>query len=237
MEDLKFLTMNRPVQRGQVERLKEIIRDQGYNKGLPIIVDKDGNILDGQHRYVACKELGIEPEIIVDGTDAIIPLINSSQLRWSMKDYINFYAGKGFPDYIILDNLCKAKKLSPGIAYNIIYSKSIARPALTRKDKSVPLKDGTFKFPDHTPKYFTKLESKIDKILNLVNVLGIPRTDRLVIAISKLAEEPNFSFATMIKKLDYQKARVYRCSTITEYVNMLSDIYNHKNSKKVLVKY
>jgi ParB-like chromosome segregation protein Spo0J len=35
---------------------------QMVGQRIPIIVDKDGNIIDGHHRFRICKELGIEPE-------------------------------------------------------------------------------------------------------------------------------------------------------------------------------
>lgn len=35
---------------------------QMVGQRIPIIVDKDGNIIDGHHRFEICRELGIEPE-------------------------------------------------------------------------------------------------------------------------------------------------------------------------------
>lgn len=239
MKDLKMLDFNRPIQRGQVDRLKALIEEKGYNKGLPIIVDKDGNILDGQHRYVACKELGIEPIIVEGGTDDLIPLLNSTQLKWKTEDYVNYYAGKGLPDYIILKNICLAKKISPSVAYNIVTNRSVLRSNLTKGhgEKRImnPINDGSFKFPENTPKYFEKLERKIDNILNLVVQLRLPRTDKLVVAIARLAENSNFSFVTMLSKIELQRARIYRCTTIGEYIEMLCNVYNYKTKGKKLV--
>lgn len=50
------------------ERLKADIEKNGLE--YPILVDPDGNIVDGHHRMRACKELGIKPKTeVVDGTD------------------------------------------------------------------------------------------------------------------------------------------------------------------------
>jgi ParB-like chromosome segregation protein Spo0J len=45
------------------------IRD--YGQRHPLIVDDNGVILDGRHRYRACKELGLEPSLkVFTGTEA-----------------------------------------------------------------------------------------------------------------------------------------------------------------------
>jgi hypothetical protein len=45
------------------ESLKQSILENGLY--LPIIINKNGIILDGHHRYKACQELGIEPKTLV----------------------------------------------------------------------------------------------------------------------------------------------------------------------------
>ena len=45
------------------QSLKQSIKAHGLH--LPIIVNSQGIILDGHHRFKACQELGIEPKILV----------------------------------------------------------------------------------------------------------------------------------------------------------------------------
>ncbi|MGC8569634.1 MAG: ParB N-terminal domain-containing protein [Nitrososphaeria archaeon] len=54
----------------EYEKLKEDIKEHGL---LEPIVVKDGEIIDGKHRYRACMELGIEPKF-VELPDGISPL-------------------------------------------------------------------------------------------------------------------------------------------------------------------
>lgn len=236
MKDINLSEANRTISRNHVDRMKELIRKHGYLNSFPIIVNEEGLIIDGQHRYLACKELGIEPPIVQEKSFDITPIINSTQLKWSTKDYVKYYAAKGYEDYMILEQICKNKNISPGVAYNIIFGKCTNKTGLANlKGISSPLKEGTMKLPDTSDKGLAKLERKIDMILVLINKLNLPKTDRLIIALSRIFNDKNFVYSTMLKKLDYQMARVYRCSTINEYLQMLANIYNHKNLKKITV--
>jgi ParB-like chromosome segregation protein Spo0J len=47
----------------EYESLKESIKQDGL--WVPLIVNQDGVLLDGHHRYKACKELRIKPHYIV----------------------------------------------------------------------------------------------------------------------------------------------------------------------------
>ena len=48
----------------EYELLKQSIKKEN-GLYVPIIVNQDGTILDGHHRYKACQELGIEPTAII----------------------------------------------------------------------------------------------------------------------------------------------------------------------------
>lgn len=235
LNDIRLSSANRDVLRPQVDRIKKLIEKYGYVQSSPIIVDPDGLIIDGQHRYIACKELQIEPPIVVEESFDLTPILNSSQMRWTLKDYVKYYSAKGYEHFAIMEQICKSKGLKPGVVYNIVFGKNVERTGMGRGEYQYPLKDGTFKFPDISDKGLAKIERKIDKVMNLVTLLDLPKTDRLIVAISRLAKDKNFAFDTMEAKIGYQRARIYRCSTIQEYMQMLANIYNNKNPKKVVV--
>ena len=98
-----------------------------------------------------------------------------------------------------------------------------------------PVRTGDFRIPDKSEKGLAKLERKVQAILDLVTQLGLPKTDRLITAITRLSNDSNFSFRIMQSKIAYQRSRIYRCTTIQEYMIMLSNIYNNKNTKKVTI--
>lgn len=239
LKDLKLTDANRDINMNQVKRLEEEIKKHGYIQAMPILADQDGFIVDGQHRYIACKNLEIEPPIVQVANFDLAPVLNATQLSWTLKDYIKFYAEKGYEDYIIIQNICKSKHITPGVAISIVFGKSSWRPGLRISSKgnptTNPVKTGALKLPSTKPKDLAKLDRKIDLILGLVRELGLPRTERLIVAIAQIAQDPNFVFKTMTAKIEYQRARIYRCSTIAEYVQMLANIYNNKNSKKIAV--
>lgn len=234
MAEIRITDVNRNVVPTQVERLTESIKKNGYFEGMPIMVNPDGLIVDGQHRFLACKNLGIEAPIVEVKNFDIVPILNSTQMRWSMKDYIKYYSAKGYPDYIILESLCKARDVSPNVAYSIINGRNINRQGLAQVHKN-DIKDGSFTIPDKSEKGLKKIDRKVEAVMRIIQMLDLPKTDRLCIAITRLANDSNFSFKVMEKKIAYQKARVYRCSTIQEYMNMLAGIYNNKNMKKIVV--
>lgn len=50
----------------EYESLKQSIKEEN-SLYVPIIINQNGIILDGHHRYKACQELGIEPKTLVKG--------------------------------------------------------------------------------------------------------------------------------------------------------------------------
>lgn len=65
------------------EELRESIRANGLRN--PVVVDRDGLIIDGRNRYKACQDLGIEPDVIVyDGDDIAEYVIDCNVTRRNM---------------------------------------------------------------------------------------------------------------------------------------------------------
>lgn len=95
---------NRKINGGLVNRIIDSINQIGYVKARPIIVDESFKIIDGQHRFEACKQLGlpIYYEITnIDGNRAMI-LLNKTQLIWRLQEYIEHWSIEGIDCYVKL---------------------------------------------------------------------------------------------------------------------------------------
>jgi hypothetical protein len=59
----EYASLLPPLSPDEFESLKQSIKQNGQR--LPIIVNNQGIILDGHHRFRACQELGIEPKYTI----------------------------------------------------------------------------------------------------------------------------------------------------------------------------
>ena len=58
-DKFSLINYNREVNRKHLNRLKISIKHKDLTKFKPVIVDKEFCVVDGQHTFVACKELGL----------------------------------------------------------------------------------------------------------------------------------------------------------------------------------
>ena len=76
----------------EYEALKLSISEKGFWKSNPIVVNNEGIILDGHHRYKACKELQVEPitttaELFDDRLEEKLYVINSNLTRRQLNSF------------------------------------------------------------------------------------------------------------------------------------------------------
>jgi DNA modification methylase len=61
----KYANKVPPLSRDQSEKVKQSLKSRGFIAEYPILINRNGDILDGHHRYWYSQELGIEPVIEV----------------------------------------------------------------------------------------------------------------------------------------------------------------------------
>lgn len=90
--------------------IQKFVDDPSFPKKFPfspIVVDKEYNIIDGQHRFQAAKKMNIPIYFIVDDTACLkdISTRNSQVKKWSGRDFVAFYAKIGKKPYILIKEL------------------------------------------------------------------------------------------------------------------------------------
>ena len=99
----KVMDKNRDID--HVKKIIKSIKKVGY-VAVPIIVNERMEIIDGQNRCEACRELGLPIYyIVIAGLDIIhCRSLNIGQSNWKMKDYIKSYSVEDI-SYKYLSNL------------------------------------------------------------------------------------------------------------------------------------
>ena len=105
----KRLEGNRPVLNARINKIKVSVRKNGYIFN-PIVVNEKYQIIDGQGRFEALKDLGVPIDFVVAngaGLEQCVAL-NASGSIWTMQDYIDSYCELGNENYIRLRELMEA---------------------------------------------------------------------------------------------------------------------------------
>lgn len=114
-DKFKFWPTNRPCDKYKALMRKIELNDR--TKACPIIVNQDFYIADGQHRFMACRELGkpiyYHRVFIPDSEmDEFIIMLNTDNKNWTMANRLNMYVSKGLPNYIELKRFMDYHKLN-----------------------------------------------------------------------------------------------------------------------------
>ena len=97
----KFLETNRKVYDAQVSRLTGLLKEPRGQRD-PIKINKQWEVIDGQHRLEAAKEGGLDAVMVLMQEDATIDdviVMNTSQKKWGWQDYLWTHSHSSRPNH------------------------------------------------------------------------------------------------------------------------------------------
>jgi hypothetical protein len=109
----KLINFNREINEKHVKKLVKSMQVQYLP--IPILVNKNMEIIDGQHRFTACQQLGLPiyyAIMLEEKSVDLIQRINSLSKAWKLTDYHRAYVIQGQQEYIKLNNLLKKYDIS-----------------------------------------------------------------------------------------------------------------------------
>ena len=119
--EFAFMPTNRGINNLLVKRLVKSIKEIGYVEARPVIVNQQMVIIDGQHRFLACQQLGLPIYYQVSDVDMSKAMINlnMNQTIWRLWDYVESWAESGFECYKELVNFRNKYKFTPSVCLSI----------------------------------------------------------------------------------------------------------------------
>ncbi len=223
----KFRGDNREkIERTHIDRLKESIKSRNMLELRPIVVNQEMEIIDGQHRLIAAKELGVDIyyQVKEDFKAEDIILMNISK-TWGVGDYLNYYCQNGHEEYLKLREFIKEKGITLRVALVITMGKS--------KNRMTEFKHGQYQFiAKEFGDTFDICWDTIHYIKKMQNVQYV-HSGKFWKALIIIINSPEFDREKWMENLKKMIDRVGPRVTTQEYVKMLADIHNWRSHSKI----
>lgn len=187
-----FIKSNRDVSRNHVKELKGQIND-GYEMP-PIIVRETGEILDGQHRFVALSELGKPIQFLIknDIKKDTLQKSNSVVSKWTIMDHIDYFRKEGNVNYQELKDFINYSELNTRMAA-LLLGRFKGRGGVTNGIKNgsfyVTSKDDAYQFVDEILMRI-RMENPTAKILFAIRkIYNLAVDNKLLVNVINALEE------------------------------------------------
>lgn len=229
----KFDPLNRSIKDSKLTKLKQsIARTKGNLQA--VLVDRDGNIIDGQHRYVACKSLGLPVRYTIADNDyksSDMLELNNNGSGWVTTDYAEYHAKQGNPNYqIFLKYKQQYPELKDGVLCCILEN---MYTLVNRSGGSMArrgFQEGSFVVM-HENKAKTLLAN-----LEIIRTFYKGWNKRaFVYALIHLSNCKDFNWDKFIAKLQIRHISLFDYPKAEDFVKVLVDIYNYRERKKLIV--
>lgn len=223
----KTIKGNRVLSPAHVRNLKEAIDKNNESRKLaPILVNEKYEIIDGQHRLEAIKQLGLSVYYIMHKglTLKTVQQLHSTAKQWQPMDYAQAFAklGNGYYQMYI-----DAKRSPYGLNHDSLLRYLGLEDCVT----STSFKEGNFVVPnfDYSMELLKQL-SDFQPYYKRYNIRNF------ALAFLRLAQEPHYNHKRMMTQFEKYGNKLEERASEVGFFKSLNKIYNYNLSeeKKVI---
>lgn len=221
-----FLRGNRAIDAPNLEKIKESMKEEQLL--IPIIVNQNMQIIDGQHRFTAAKELGLPIYYIVNeayGLEQVLRCNTGGSKKWTNEDFLFQHCEMNNDNYIQFRDLCQRYNVSVSDMIKIFCKTYGENTSIFKQN----FRSGAFVMDD---------KQKICDFLNGLDDFNIGdfyrynKKSNFIAAFMKLYFRKDYDHEIMKTKLETNGYQLKKCATTNDYLAMLcNNIYSY-NSKK-----
>lgn len=215
-----------------VKHLIKSIEIRDLTEYKPITVNPDYTIVDGQHRFLACKELKkpIYYQIIEENSTPYDLISLNVSLPWNLNDYLNYWVKEGNKNYIHLQAYIKKTGLLPTVVFKMIFGRSKKARQLFKEGLFVYKEDDYLLDIDivTTTRDIIKKHTKMSlKDLYFINSV------RFLDALMDVMKHPDFDKEKWYRQLVLNVDLMTPKATYIQFKELILHIYNYKQKNKL----
>lgn len=216
----RFIESNREPNRGHIEVLKSAFEENGnLTANQPILVNENMEIIDGQHRFTACVELGM-PIYYIQTPGLTVRdarQMNILHKGWGVDDYARSYAIAGDNNYRKYLEL----KEDYGFGHSILLAYISNATEKSKIFKN--FREGEFTFTDQDG-----ARERLDRLTEVSQFVPFAGDKNFARAFLKVMTIESYDHKRMLRKLELHQNLLHRFVNVEDYQRMLEDIYNYQ---------
>lgn len=226
-DKFKLLKYNRRVDVNHVAMLKKKILVSNELHTNPIHVTKNFEVINGQHRLTAARELGVPVYYeVVDPFDPSSILHSNYAKAWSAEDYIHYYAEMGSDEHKKVIELCDKYGLPVSACLILLghHGRSKQMEGFNIKEDRLFLFHKTMQFRNQLINEAPEHDHDFRSTVRNVKFLEI---------ILKMIDSTKFDLARLHRMLIKHHFKVRGRARKCDYVVLILEIYNYGLANKV----
>lgn len=219
---------NRVVSDNHVRNLVRSISEHNMLSANPIIVNKNFDVIDGQHRLEAARQLGIPVHYVFNDEAALedIQRLNTVSRAWGLVDYMESHIQRGNRNYVILRDFHRRFGSTLSVSLLLLSSQG---ELTTDKGLMQKFKRGEFAVKDYH--YAEETALRLQEIEPYAEA-GIVGDREFIRALSVVYKQVKHDF--LMEKLRIHTSKLQRRANIKDYLRQLEDICNYRQKNKFL---
>ena len=217
---------NRAVNELHVRKLVEAIKEKDLQ--IPIIVDHDMNVLDGQHRLDAYKIVGNPITYIIKDKFELqdVRNVNSVNRKWTLTEYLMSYCKLGKKDYQLLEWFHRTYEFGIAECVAMLNGKGYTNVNILKE-----FRKGEFVIDD--------LEQGKTWAKN-INACGeyfqYYKKATFIKAMLSAMKDKTFSFKIFFKRLSNNSSKLKNQGSRNDFIVNIERLYNHGTANKFKVR-
>lgn len=221
-----YVKNNRELNYKHVEKIKKSIVTNDKTRVNPIIIDFKFKIIDGQHRFEACKELNKPIYYIIDAefNNDDLMFININRKNWTTDQYLEWYIKEhNNPNYITFKNLRDFYKVSSNV---VMYT------LLPGDNKADRFRNGELKISN------IKEKEEILKAYNvIIDAVYNPKTELINVIRFYKIHYPFIDFSELRNNLlrINKGEKIIPPSSTKHLYRLFEDAHNYNKRKKIFI--
>lgn len=217
---------NRTTNDIHLSRLKESIKKRDLK--MPILVNSKMQVIDGQHRLMAYRELGNEYSVdfIIGNGLGIkeVQILNTNQKNWTMDNYLDTYCTLKKPEYLVYSDYKAQFPFTHDVAISLI----VGVTGKPRMDHYNNFKDGLFECT-----YLDDAYAIGNKLLMIADTHpNVYRRSNFIYAMIRVMRLKKYNHSYFLKMLKRYPHDLEPTSSVPNYLGMIDSIYNRLIKKK-----